>query len=512
MGDSTITNLPAQSSTPSETDVTVLDVGTPAVTKKITLSVLGGFFTRVSALAASNGSALIGHIATGVGAVPTTAQAELRAIFSRNGFGTLSQAIAAAGFVPVVDPTTGKVFFNSDSSALNYSNTRAGLVLQQRDTASGSASELVPGAVFQFTATGNGVVNSGTETSSTIWQGLYAYMSKTGDGSAHCVTGIGQLGAVGVGGYNELGGFQAELTNVGSVLGTISGVEMLIKDSPDAGSTTYSTKMQAIVGRIAKYNPTTRKSYNFYASSEGTRAPNAILGGNTAGLAQWQRGFDFEGLTFTTGQFGLAPNNTALAWLDASANARSILGVNASNETYTRPGSSASLWGVQNFAGSSYLMTIFDNGNVGINTGTTDQLLKFKVHGSTAGGEDLIGIENTNSTSVTTKYAGFRFRGRDTINTGKDSGYIRAAPVDVNYSAAYLSFTARAADAMTEGFRVYTTGPKTTVATALMGSTIALNNGAAAASGTLTNAPAAGNPTKWIPIDDNGTTRYIPAW
>jgi len=30
--------------------------------------------------------------------------------------------------------------------------------------------------------------------------------------------------------------------------------------------------------------------------------------------------------------------------------------------------------------------------------------------------------------------------------------------------------------------------------------------------GTLTNAPAAGNPTKWIPIDDNGTTRFIPAW
>lgn len=37
-------------------------------------------------------------------------------------------------------------------------------------------------------------------------------------------------------------------------------------------------------------------------------------------------------------------------------------------------------------------------------------------------------------------------------------------------------------------------------------------NGAAAAGGTLTNAPAAGNPTKWIPIYDNGTTRYIPAW
>jgi hypothetical protein len=40
----------------------------------------------------------------------------------------------------------------------------------------------------------------------------------------------------------------------------------------------------------------------------------------------------------------------------------------------------------------------------------------------------------------------------------------------------------------------------------------ALTNGAGAAAGTLLNAPAAGNPTKWIGINDNGTTRYIPAW
>lgn len=42
--------------------------------------------------------------------------------------------------------------------------------------------------------------------------------------------------------------------------------------------------------------------------------------------------------------------------------------------------------------------------------------------------------------------------------------------------------------------------------------TTALNNGAGAAVGTLGNAPVAGNPTKWIGINDNGTTRYIPAW
>ncbi len=40
----------------------------------------------------------------------------------------------------------------------------------------------------------------------------------------------------------------------------------------------------------------------------------------------------------------------------------------------------------------------------------------------------------------------------------------------------------------------------------------ALTNGAAAALGTLANAPVAGNPTKWVPVNDNGTTRYIPMW
>jgi hypothetical protein len=40
----------------------------------------------------------------------------------------------------------------------------------------------------------------------------------------------------------------------------------------------------------------------------------------------------------------------------------------------------------------------------------------------------------------------------------------------------------------------------------------AVTNGAAAALGTLANAPVVGNPTKWLAVDDNGTTRYIPAW
>jgi hypothetical protein len=47
---------------------------------------------------------------------------------------------------------------------------------------------------------------------------------------------------------------------------------------------------------------------------------------------------------------------------------------------------------------------------------------------------------------------------------------------------------------------------------AMMHVTTAFNGGATGAAPTLTAGPVAGNPTKWIPIDDAGVTRYIPAW
>lgn len=46
----------------------------------------------------------------------------------------------------------------------------------------------------------------------------------------------------------------------------------------------------------------------------------------------------------------------------------------------------------------------------------------------------------------------------------------------------------------------------------LVATSAALTNGAGVAAGTLNNSPVAGNPTKWIAINDNGTTRYIPTW
>jgi hypothetical protein len=41
---------------------------------------------------------------------------------------------------------------------------------------------------------------------------------------------------------------------------------------------------------------------------------------------------------------------------------------------------------------------------------------------------------------------------------------------------------------------------------------VAYSNNAGAQAATITNGPTAGNPTKWIPINDAGTIRNIPAW
>lgn len=62
------------------------------------------------------------------------------------------------------------------------------------------------------------------------------------------------------------------------------------------------------------------------------------------------------------------------------------------------------------------------------------------------------------------------------------------------------------------GTSVALTGGVTTGNTTLHTTTVNLTNGAGAALGTLANAPVAGNPTKWISINDNGTVRQIPAW
>jgi hypothetical protein len=260
-----------------------------------------------------------------------------------------------------------------DSSPLNYAaDTRAAMIVQQRDTQTLAAQQTVPGAVFQFASTANGVVNSGSELSESIWWGMLSTMTKTGDGSGHSFTATGQLGAVGVGGYNELGGFQGELTNTGSTKGTMSGVEMLLKDSPDAGVTSYDTKMFGVIGRIAKYNASSRLAIAFYGSNEGTQALDALLSTNrTVSVTnnKWKVGINLQGATFTTGYSLSQPNNVNIGWEDAGGTLRPIIGVNNSNITYIRPGSNAAYTSMQNFSGSE--MVRVDSSSVWLYVGGT---------------------------------------------------------------------------------------------------------------------------------------------
>ena len=46
----------------------------------------------------------------------------------------------------------------------------------------------------------------------------------------------------------------------------------------------------------------------------------------------------------------------------------------------------------------------------------------------------------------------------------------------------------------------------------MLGNKVGLTGGSTGNVPTLTAGPVTGNPTKWLPYDDNGTTRYIPAW
>lgn len=95
-----------------------------------------------------------------------------------------------------------------------------------------------------------------------------------------------------------------------------------------------------------------------------------------------------------------------------------------------------------------------------------------------------------------------------TNGAGTD-GFIDGEMQD-NTSAKFIRFSF---SSTTQNFEfVGLNGIKISGDTTLLHTGTALANGAGASGGTLTNAPAAGNPTKWVKIDDNGTVRHIPAW
>ena len=224
---------------------------------------------------------------------------------------------AAASDTPFIYRASSHFGIIKDNAPLNYFGTHAAFVVQQRDSLGAGANILTPGAVFQFSSTGDGVVNAASNLSQTIWLGLYSVMTKTGDGSGQAFTATGQLGAYGTGLYNEIGLFQGSAANIGSLHGTMSGVEMALFDSPDNGVTHFDTTMNSVVGRVARFHNGASPCNNFFASSEGTIAPNSVLALNALGLKTWLRFLDLKDGIATTGQAILLPNNHSLAWMSS---------------------------------------------------------------------------------------------------------------------------------------------------------------------------------------------------
>lgn len=110
------------------------------------------------------------------------------------------------------------------------------------------------------------------------------------------------------------------------------------------------------------------------------------------------------------------------------------------------------------------------------------------------------------------------------FNVKKDGSITLASSASINIGSDVVLLRDGASDSLamkrgggTQSFRVYNAAANAYKALVADGNLMLMNgitftNGSGAAVGTLTNAPSAGNPTKWIPVSDNGTTRYIPAW
>jgi len=250
--------------------------------------------------------------------------------FSLDAAGALTVAFNPASNGPRLE-------IQKDSAPVNYAGTRASLVFQHRDTADGANNEGIPAAVFLSTWDGDGVVTALPNFSATVGQGVLFAAEKYGDGSMHSISLKGQLWAGGAVGYNELALASGDITNRGSMNGYIVAHEYLLKDGTGpgvSGVANFPTAIQGFVSRIAKWNSAAAPNYpsvNFLASSEGTVAPDSILGINNGGLKQWKVGIDLRNGTYTTNAAIAFPNAAYLYTNDTGGTSRLFLGTNAAN-------------------------------------------------------------------------------------------------------------------------------------------------------------------------------------
>ena len=197
----------------------------------------------------------------------------------------------------------------------------------------------------------------------------------------------------------------------------------------------------------------------------------------------------------TPGIFGVGAGSTlALGGATIGSNTLAVTG-------------SVNISGVVTAGGGSYTGVVAISGNYGLQLNSTPatQTNPLSITGTTTSGS-YIDFSNTGGSL------------RTVIESSTGNTIVTAAPA---YSSnigttnntplnLFTNNTIRLTISSSGG--VSLSGGLTLSGGTLLNTSAALTNGAAAQVATMNNSPTAGNPTKWIPINDNGTTRYIPAW
>lgn len=215
----------------------------------------------------------------------------------------------------------------------------------------------------------------------------------------------------------------------------------------------------------------------------------ALFTGNVTGVVGTFSG----GVSATTGAFSGAVSGTTGTFTGILAGTNGIASaLDKPIYLYSASASNTAYWVADTATGNVRLVTgtsapvtritvAADSGNVTIATGT------LTVSAAIASGAGLSGTSGSFSTAVT---------------VGTTLGVTGVTTL----SAGLIGTTGVFSSSVTCSF------PIVTSAAPILASTATMTNFAAGGAGTLTNAPTAGNPTKWVAISDNGTTRYIPTW
>lgn len=258
--------------------------------------------------------------------------------------------------------------------------------------------------------------------------------------------------------------------------------------------------------------------------SAASAAPQIIIGASGASLGANIAQIGTPGTPITT--FVLGAGDTAV-----SPGARTVRFTNASgtnvaagNVTFIAPLSTG------NATPANILFQVGTAGASGATLQTASTVLTLAPGAATVSGTLTVSGAATFGGAVTVAAGGSAALTLSTTGTDARTIYTRTVTpyswgVGIAVGAADDSFriynltgssaalTINTANAATFAGALTVSGATTLAGGAtLLATTTALTNGAAAQIATLGNSPTAGDPTKWIAINDAGTTRYIPAW